>query len=135
MTRHRFRFSALAALLVLALAVLAAGCGDDDGGGSTTSGGGGASTQATDVRGSVSVIGIWTGDEQRSFQAVIDKFNETYPDVTVRYTSAGDNLPTVVGTAVEGGNPPDIATIAQPGLIRDFQRRGALRPKIGRAHV
>lgn len=127
MTRHRFRFSALAALLVLALAVLAAGCGDD-GGGSTTSGGGGASTQATDVRGSVSVIGIWTGDEQRSFQAVIDKFNETYPDVTVRYTSAGDNLPTVVGTAVEGGNPPDIATIAQPGLIRDFQRRGALRP-------
>jgi ABC-type glycerol-3-phosphate transport system substrate-binding protein len=107
--------------------VLAAGCGgSDEEGGSTTSGG--ATTTASDVRGSVSVIGIWTGDEQRSFQAVIDKFNEQYPDVTVRYTSAGDNLPTVVGTAVEGGNPPDIATIAQPGLIREFQRKGALRP-------
>jgi alpha-glucoside transport system substrate-binding protein len=131
MTRHRI--ATAAALLALAPALLAAGCGsDDDGGGSTsgsssTTAGGGASTTPTDVRGSVSVIGIWTGDEQRSFRAVIDKFNETYPDVTVRYTSAGDNLPTVVGTAVQGGNPPDIATIAQPGLIREFVRQGALR--------
>jgi alpha-glucoside transport system substrate-binding protein len=138
-TPHRRRqrrrlpsLAALATLLALALAVLA-GCGsDDDDSGSTstssTSGGGAATAERTDVSGSVSVIGIWTGDEQRSFQAVIDKFNETYPDVNVRYTSAGDNLPTVVGTAVQGGNPPDIATIAQPGLIREFQREGALRP-------
>jgi len=119
----------LAGVAVVALAVAGAGCGsDDDDNGATTAAGGGAATQARDVSGSVSVIGIWTGDEQRSFQAVIDKFNEQYPDVTVRYTSAGDNLPTVVSTAVEGGNPPDIATIAQPGLIREFQSKGALRP-------
>lgn len=127
---RRHRIATAAALLALApAALLAAGCGsdDDDDGGSATTSGAGATTTAADVRGSVSVIGIWTGDEQRSFQAVIDRFNETYPDVTVRYTSAGDNLPTVVGTAVEGGNPPDIATIAQPGLIREFQRKGALR--------
>lgn len=123
--RTPFRTPVTAALLALALFAVA--CGSDDEGGTTTASGG-ASTQSTDVSGSVSVIGIWTGDEQRSFQAVIDTFNETYPNVTVRYTSAGDNLPTVVGTAVEGGNPPDIAGIAQPGLIRDFQRRGALRP-------
>ncbi len=130
MTRHtRLRYPLLAALLVLVLALVGAGCGgdDDDGGSTRTSGGGGAATTAENVSGSVSVIGIWTGDEQRSFQAVIDKFNETHPDVRVRYTSAGDNVPTVVGTAVEGGNPPDIATIAQPGLIRQFQRQGALR--------
>jgi len=59
---------------------------------------------------------------------VIDKFNETYPNVKVKYTSAGDNVPTVVSTAVQGGNPPDIATIAQPGLIREFQQKGALKP-------
>jgi alpha-glucoside transport system substrate-binding protein len=76
----------------------------------------------------VSVVGIWTGDEQKSFQAVIDKFNESYPNVKVKYTSAGDNVPTVVSTAVQGGNPPDIATIAQPGLIREFQQKGALKP-------
>ena len=127
MRRRGFRYRALLAALVLALAGAAAGCGDDDdgdGGG----GGGGTETAATDVSGSVSVVGIWTGDEQRSFQAVIDAFNEQYPDVRVRYTPAGDNVPTVVGTAVEGGNPPDIATIAQPGLIEEFQRQGALRP-------
>lgn len=129
MRRDRFRTGALAGVLVVGLALLGAGCGGNDDDGSTgTTAAGGAATQASDVSGSVSVIGIWTGDEQRSFQAVIDKFNAQYPDVNVRYTSAGDNLPTVVSTAVEGGNPPDIATIAQPGLIREFQRKGALRP-------
>jgi alpha-glucoside transport system substrate-binding protein len=123
--RRGLPFRALLVALALAVAGVAAGCGDDDDG---NGGGGGASTAPADVSGSVSVIGIWTGDEQRSFQAVIDAFNEQYPDVSVRYTSAGDNVPTVVGTAVEGGNPPDIATIAQPGLIAEFQQQGALRP-------
>lgn len=127
MIRHRLHLHALATLVVAALLALA-GCGggDDDNGG-----GGGGSTGASaneNVSGSVSVVGIWTGDEQKSFQAVIDKFNESYPNVRVKYTSAGDNVPTVVGTAVEGGNPPDIATIAQPGLIREFQQKGAARP-------
>jgi len=34
----------------------------------------------------------------------------------------------VLSTAVEGGNPPDLATIAQPGLIRQFVDQGALQP-------
>jgi alpha-glucoside transport system substrate-binding protein len=121
--RHRLHIHALAAL-ALAAAALAGGCGGGDNGGGT-SGGGAANTN---VSGSVSVVGIWTGDEQKSFQAVIDKFNETYPNVKVKYTSAGDNVPTVVSTAVEGGNPPDIATIAQPGLIKEFQQKGAAKP-------
>jgi len=124
-TRHRLHLHALAALAAAALLALA-GCG---GGGDDNGGGGSSTTSAnTDVSGNVSVVGIWTGDEQKSFQAVIDKFNETYPNVKVKYTSAGDNVPTVVSTAVEGGNPPDIATIAQPGLIREFQQKGAARP-------
>lgn len=125
--RRRMRFRALLVALALALASVAAGCGDDDEGNGGGAGGGGTDT-AADVSGDVSVVGIWTGPEQRSFQAVIDRFNETYPDVRVNYQAAGDNVPTVVGTAVEGGNPPDIATIAQPGLIEQFQARGALEP-------
>ncbi|HKG02318.1 MAG TPA: ABC transporter substrate-binding protein [Conexibacter sp.] len=125
MIRHRLHLHALLALAAAALLALA-GCG----GGDDDNGGGGSSTTSanTDVSGNVSVVGIWTGDEQKSFQAVIDRFNETYPNVRVKYTSAGDNVPTVVGTAVEGGNPPDIATIAQPGLIREFQQKGAAKP-------
>jgi alpha-glucoside transport system substrate-binding protein len=119
---HRLHLHALAALVVAALLALA-GCGGGGGGGGTST-----TSANTKVSGNVSVVGIWTGDEQKSFQAVIDKFNETYPNVRVKYTSAGDNVPTVVSTAVEGGNPPDIATIAQPGLIREFQAKGAAKP-------
>jgi alpha-glucoside transport system substrate-binding protein len=123
--RHRLHLHVLPALAAAALLALA-GCG---GGGDKNGGGGSSTTSAnTSVSGNVSVVGVWTGDEQKSFQAVIDKFNETYPNVRVKYTSAGDNVPTVVGTAVQGGNPPDIATIAQPGLIREFQQKGAAKP-------
>jgi ABC-type glycerol-3-phosphate transport system substrate-binding protein len=118
--RYRLKLPGLAAALALALAALA-GCGGGGGGSSTSS-------KNTSVSGSVSVVGVWTGDEQKSFQAVISQFNKTYPNVKVKYTSAGDNVPTVVSTAVEGGNPPDIATIAQPGLIKEFQAKGAVKP-------
>jgi hypothetical protein len=59
---------------------------------------------------------------------VLDGFSKKYPKVTVKYNPAGDNVPTVLGTAVEGGNPPDLATIAQPGLIAEFQQKNALKP-------
>ncbi|MCW2952268.1 MAG: extracellular solute-binding protein family 1 [Conexibacter sp.] len=126
MTRYRLHLLALAAVVLAAAALAGCGSSKKSGGGSSTS----ATTTAakSSVSGSISVTGIWTGDEQRSFQAVIGEFNKTYPKVTVRYQAAGDNLPTVVSTAVQGGNPPDIATIAQPGLIEEFQRKGAAKP-------
>jgi alpha-glucoside transport system substrate-binding protein len=115
----RKRWIALA-LLVAALAVTAAGCGggDDDGG----------AEGSEDVTGSLSMMGIWAGAEQESIQAVIDGFNELYPNVTVNYTSGGDNLAPLLSTAVEGGNPPDIAAIAQPGLMAGFAEQGAIQP-------
>ena len=73
-------------------------------------------------------MGIWVGEEQKSFQAVIDGFKEVQPDVTVKYNPVGDNLPTVLGTAVQGGNPPDVAAIAQPGLMTQFVEQGELKP-------
>jgi len=120
---HRLQLHVVAVAAAAALVALA-GCG----GGGGNKGGGSSTSTTSNVSGNVSVVGVWTGDEQRSFQAVISKFNQTYPNVRVKYTSAGDNVPTVVSTAVQGGNPPDIATIAQPGLIREFQRKGALKP-------
>jgi ABC-type glycerol-3-phosphate transport system substrate-binding protein len=29
---------------------------------------------------------------------------------------------------VQGGNPPDLASVSQPGLVDDFQKKGALKP-------
>jgi alpha-glucoside transport system substrate-binding protein len=124
--KHRWHLLAL--LLTLVLAVVAAGCGGDDdeeaGGGETAA----ETNGGEQVSGTVSVSAVWTGPEQESFQAVIDAFEEEYPEVTVNYTSAGDQLPTQLSTAIEGGNPPDVAVLPQPGLLRDFASKGALKP-------
>jgi alpha-glucoside transport system substrate-binding protein len=121
------RWTLLLALLAL-LVPLAAGCGggDDDEGGGDGDTGAAEGPPAEDVSGEISIMGIWTGDEQKIFQAVIDGFNEQYPDVTVKYNPVGDNLPTVLSTAVEGGNPPDLAAPAQPGLIQGFVDQDAV---------
>src|SRR6059058_361765 len=116
MTKTRFALAALA----VPLAVVAAGCG-----GSSKSSSSG--TGSSDVKGNVSITGVWTGDEQKSFQAVLDVCKKQYPNVTVKYNSSGDNTPTVLSTAVQGGNPPDLASVSQPGLMKDFQKKGALK--------
>ena len=107
----------VAAALVAAFTLAAAGCGGDDDGGS-----------GEQVSGSLSISGIWTGQEARSFRAVLDGFTQDNPDVTIRYSPVGDQIPTVLSTAVEGGNPPDLAAVPQPGLVRDFVERDALQP-------
>ena len=124
MTKRRF---ILLALLVGVLAFLAAGCGGDDDeaadtGAATTEEGGGEA-----VSGNISVLAVWTGAEGEAFQAVLDGFKEENPDVTVSYKSASEPA-TVLSTAVEGGNPPDIAALPQPGFMTDFAERGALKP-------
>jgi hypothetical protein len=80
------------------------------------------------VSGSITFDGVWTGAEADSFGAVIKAFNKEFPDVKVSYKPVGDNLPTVLSTAVAGGNPPDMADIAQPGLVKQFVDKGALKP-------
>ena len=115
------RYGSVLAALFAALAFAAAGCGGDDNGGGDAGG-------SEDVSGSISTMAIWAGEEQEAFQAVIDGFKEKYPNVDVKYTSGGDNLAPLLSTAVEGGNPPDIAAIGQPGLMADFAQQNAIKP-------
>jgi len=120
------RFALLFALFFLLVPLAAAGCGggdDDDEGAAPTGTDGGAA-----VSGSISIMSTWSGPEQRSFQAVIDGFTEQNPDVDVSYESAGDALPTVLSTAIEGGNPPTMAVVPQPGLVQGYVERGAVKP-------
>jgi alpha-glucoside transport system substrate-binding protein len=117
----RRRLSAFVAFVVVALLAAACGGGNGETTGATGGTGGGAS-------GSVSVMAVWTGAEQAAFQAVLDGFTQQNPDVKVNYTAAGDQLPTQLSTAVQGGNPPDIAALPQPGLMTDFVKKGALKP-------
>ena len=80
------------------------------------------------VSGTITFDGIWTGAEAKSFGAVISAFNKTYPDVKIKYKPVGNNIPTVLGTAVAGGHPPDMADIAQPGLVKQFATTKKLKP-------
>jgi alpha-glucoside transport system substrate-binding protein len=108
------------ALIVGAFAFVAAGCGGDDNGGGAEG--------SEDVTGDISIMAIWGGEEQESFEAVIAGFEELYPNVTVTYNSGGDNLAPLLSSAVEGGNPPDLAAIGQPGLMAQFAEQGAIQP-------
>jgi len=87
-----------------------------------------AGASGAQVSGNISFAGIWTGAEQKNFQAVINAFQKLNPGVKVKYQPAGDNLPTVLATAVKGGNPPDLAAVGQPGTARDFAQQGKLKP-------
>jgi len=119
--RLRFSLPGLLAVLVL----FAAGCG---GGGSSSTGAAGSTGGANCGSGSISLMGIWVATEQKSIQAVLDGFKQKCPDVTVKYNPAGDNIVTVLATAVQGGNPPDLATIAQPGTIAEYAKAGKIKP-------
>ncbi len=117
----------LATLAVIpALAIAGCGGGGEEQAAETPEGT--PQEQESGVSGTVRVTGVWTGAEQKSFQAVLDGFTEKNPDVNVKYNPGGDQLPTVLSTAVEGGNPPDIAFIAQPGLVQEFADKKALKP-------
>jgi ABC-type Fe3+ transport system substrate-binding protein len=118
-------------LALVALLAVVAGCGSKSASKSSTSSSSSASgvagAQKTKVSGTVEVDGVWTGDEEKAFNAVLDGFKKLNPDVNVTYKSTGDNTPTVLATAVAGGNPPDLASVSQPGLVTDFQKKGALK--------
>jgi alpha-glucoside transport system substrate-binding protein len=121
--RHRFTTLAMLAGAVLALAA----CGGGSSNSSTSGGGGTTSSGSSSVKGKISMLGVWTGAEQKHFQAVLNGFMQKYPNVKVTYRPTGNNTPTVLATAVQGGNPPDLASVSQPGLVNDFQKKGSLK--------
>jgi ABC-type glycerol-3-phosphate transport system substrate-binding protein len=65
--------------------------------------------------------------EQPAFLKVLGGF-EKATGAKVTYTPAGDEIPTVLGTRIEGGKPPEVAILPQPGVFRDFAEKGSLLP-------
>jgi Bacterial extracellular solute-binding protein len=122
------RFHRLTAVLVgVALASLSlAACGGDDDDGGNGGDQAGGETQYADLSGqNVEVVAAWTGQEQASFEQVLAAFKEK-TNANTRYTSAGNNAPTVLGTRIEGGNPPEVAILPNPGLLNQFAGQDAL---------
>jgi len=117
------RYHLLGLLAALLLALVAAGCGGGDEGGGNAGGGTAASQN---VSGNVTILADWTGPEGESFKAVLDGFSEANPDVTVKYRPSTD-IAQDLSTAIEGGSPPDLAAVPNPGLTADYQKRGVLK--------
>jgi ABC-type glycerol-3-phosphate transport system substrate-binding protein len=76
---------------------------------------------------SLEVFAVWADDsaEGTSFRLVLDQF-EADTGVDVTYTGVATDGATVLSTRVEGGDPPDIAFLPQPGLMIDLVARDAL---------
>ena len=88
-------------------------------------GGSDASRRAAAPR--IEVVGVWSGVEEQRFRAVLRGF-ERAEGVKVTYTSAGSNLPTTLETRISQGDPPDVAMVPQPGLIKRLAGEGHLVP-------
>ncbi|WP_168207643.1 ABC transporter substrate-binding protein [Microlunatus elymi] len=87
------------------------------------------SASSPDLSGkSFTILGQWTGGEQKAFQAVIDAFDKK-TGASGKYTpAAGGDEATVLGTKVAGGNPPDVAILSLPGAIAQYASSGKLQP-------
>ncbi|WP_416444506.1 ABC transporter substrate-binding protein [Leucobacter sp. HNU] len=111
--------TALIALAGAAALALTACSGGGNGGGG--SGGGG-----TELKGvTLNVAADWSGAEQKNFEQVLAKF-EQQTGAKVNYTSYGSDVATVLGQKVDGGDPPDVAVIPQPGLMQQLVAKKAL---------
>jgi len=114
---RRFRLGlALAALAAaVVLAVAACGGGDDN----ESSGGGGSEG------GTVSVLSLWGGSEKEAFDKVLAKFTAD-TGIKTQYETARDFLP-VIRSRLAAGNPPNMAIVPRPGIVKDLAGDGSLK--------
>ena len=74
----------------------------------------------------ITVMSLWGGSEQDSFQKVLDAF-KAKTGVTANFESQRTNYSTILQTRISGGNPPDVAIIPGIGFLRQFARQGSLK--------
>ncbi|MDI2129228.1 ABC transporter substrate-binding protein [Yinghuangia seranimata] len=121
---------AVAAASLLAVGLTA--CSDDNDKGSNTpssaASGQGSGQQLPSLKGqTVSVAAVWTGDEQAAFKKVLAEF-EKRTGAKTEFVPTGDSASAFLGTRVAGGNPPDVAILAQPGVLKQFAQQGWIKP-------
>lgn len=112
--RSRWLIALAATLTLLAAACLPEGAGDQAG-------------EDGDLSGmTVSVMGAFVEPASTAFLEAAEVFEEE-TGATVEYEASSD-FETLIITRTQGGAPPDIAMLPQPGLMNDLADEGALRP-------
>jgi alpha-glucoside transport system substrate-binding protein len=88
----------------------------------------GTTSTGPDLSGqTVEVAATWTSSEQRNFEQVLALF-EQQTGATAQFVSAGDDIAAYLGPKIEGGKPPDVAILPQPGVVTSFANQGDLIP-------
>lgn len=70
------------------------------------------------IGGTVSVLAVWGGDEQDSFMAMIEPFQQA-TGIQIQYTGTRD-IAAVLTTRLQAGNPPDLAGLPGPGQMAEY---------------
>lgn len=109
--------------LLAGVLVAAAGCGSSSGG--SDNGGSSGAKPLAGVK--LQVAAKWTGAEQKNFMKVVSAF-EDKTGAKVTYAATGENIDAWLGPRIQGKNPPDIAVLPQPGLMKQYAAKGALKP-------
>ncbi|MFC4011743.1 ABC transporter substrate-binding protein [Nonomuraea purpurea] len=123
--------TARAAAILAGLAVAVAACGNAP---TTTPDNASSSAPASDAGGAKTLQGVklevaakWTGDEQKNFEQVLKAFSDkTGAEIT--YASTGEDTGAYLGPRIQGGSPPDVAILPQPGLVQQYADQNALKP-------
>src|ERR1700687_3371807 len=74
----------------------------------------------------ITVMSLWGGSEQDSFQKVLDAF-KAKTGVTANYESIRADYATTLQTLISGGNAPDVTIIPNIVFLRQFARQGSLK--------
>jgi alpha-glucoside transport system substrate-binding protein len=91
-------------------------------------GGLGGCTQAAANGATVTVLGSWTGAEEKGFLAMVDGFERSVDNrIHVIYIGVPD-AQAVLANEVENGDQPDLAVLATPGVMDQYAAEGKLLP-------
>jgi alpha-glucoside transport system substrate-binding protein len=85
----------------------------------------GASVRAERI-GTVRVMGVWGGEELKAFRSVIAPW-ENRTGGRVEFEGTRD-LAAILRARVLGGNPPDLAILPNPAMMKEFAQGGTLQP-------
>ncbi|AZO93179.1 extracellular solute-binding protein [Iocasia frigidifontis] len=72
----------------------------------------------------ITIMGVWGGNELEAFTKVMETF-EAASGIEVEFEGTRD-LPTLLTTRLEAGNPPDIVHLTGLGMMEELAREGDL---------
>jgi alpha-glucoside transport system substrate-binding protein len=81
-------------------------------------------TGSSQNAGTIHFLGVWTGQEQANWLAVLKPFEDS-TGIKVSYEASRDQ-DAILTSTVAAGNPPDVAGAPSPQLLSQFAKQGKL---------